>query len=45
MLREVLEAFQPLKVSCYLDCTLGAGGHAAAMVSAHPVRVFECISS
>ncbi|KAG2439914.1 hypothetical protein HYH02_010543 [Chlamydomonas schloesseri] len=36
MLREVLDAFAPLAVSSYLDCTLGAGGHASEMVAAHP---------
>ncbi len=38
MLREVLDAFAPLHVTSYLDCTLGAGGHASEMVAAHPVR-------
>ncbi|PNW73675.1 hypothetical protein CHLRE_13g568150v5 [Chlamydomonas reinhardtii] len=36
MLREVLSAFAPLHVTSYLDCTLGAGGHASEMVAAHP---------
>ncbi|GIL68299.1 hypothetical protein Vafri_21584 [Volvox africanus] len=36
MLREVIDAFKPVTMHVYLDCTLGAGGHAAAMVSAHP---------
>ncbi|GLI69858.1 hypothetical protein VaNZ11_014575, partial [Volvox africanus] len=36
LLREVIDAFKPVAMHVYLDCTLGAGGHAAAMVSAHP---------
>ncbi|KAG2497757.1 hypothetical protein HYH03_004029 [Edaphochlamys debaryana] len=36
MLHEVLAAFQPVHVGTYLDCTLGAGGHASEMVAAHP---------
>ncbi|GLC41334.1 hypothetical protein PLESTB_001074200 [Pleodorina starrii] len=36
MLREVLDAFQPVAMHVYLDCTLGAGGHATEMVTAHP---------
>lgn len=38
MLREVLDAFQSIALNVYLDCTLGAGGHAMELVSAHPVR-------
>ncbi len=37
MLHEVLAAFQPVQLRTYLDCTLGAGGHAAALAAAHPV--------
>ncbi|EFJ42715.1 hypothetical protein VOLCADRAFT_97159 [Volvox carteri f. nagariensis] len=36
MLNEVLDAFQPVTLNVYLDCTLGAGGHAAKIASAHP---------
>ncbi|GIL81766.1 hypothetical protein Vretimale_1372 [Volvox reticuliferus] len=36
MLREVLDAFKSVTMHVYLDCTLGAGGHAAAIASAHP---------
>ncbi|KXZ43589.1 hypothetical protein GPECTOR_86g382 [Gonium pectorale] len=36
MLREVLDAFQPVSLNVYLDCTLGAGGHASELASAHP---------
>lgn len=36
MLHEVLAAFQPVQLRTYLDCTLGAGGHAAALAAAHP---------
>eukprot|EP00798_Chlamydomonas_sp_ICE-L_P010090 gene10090-7985_t len=36
LLNEVLEAFQPLDVKVYVDCTLGAGGHAVAVTKAHP---------
>lgn len=37
MLNEVLDAFKPLHVCVYVDATLGAGGHASAMMAAHPV--------
>ncbi|PNH04008.1 Ribosomal RNA small subunit methyltransferase H [Tetrabaena socialis] len=36
MLREVLAAFQPVALRVFLDGTLGAGGHSAALVAAHP---------
>jgi len=36
LLNEVLDAFKPLNVKVYVDGTLGAGGHASAMLSAHP---------
>lgn len=35
MLNEVLEAFRPVKVNVYVDGTLGAGGHAVAVLAAH----------
>ncbi len=37
LLRPILECFQPLKMRSYVDGTLGAGGHACAMLQAHPV--------
>ncbi len=37
MLQEVLEAFKPVNMRVYLDCTLGAAGHAVEVVKAHPV--------
>ncbi|MCB1180860.1 MAG: 16S rRNA (cytosine(1402)-N(4))-methyltransferase RsmH [Chlamydiia bacterium] len=36
LLQEVLEAFSPLKIHRFIDGTLGAGGHAAAILKAHP---------
>ena len=36
LLDAVLEAFAPLRLATYLDGTLGAGGHAAAVAAAHP---------
>ena len=36
LLDEVLKAFEGLQVRCYVDGTLGAGGHASAVLRAHP---------
>lgn len=36
LLNEVLEAFKPLNISTFVDGTLGAGGHAEALLQAHP---------
>ncbi|GFR49883.1 hypothetical protein Agub_g11987 [Astrephomene gubernaculifera] len=36
MLREVVDAFQPITLDTFLDCTLGAGGHSSAILAAHP---------
>lgn len=36
LLHEVLEAFAPLKVETFFDGTTGAGGHAKALLEAHP---------
>ncbi len=36
LLKEVLEIFEPVKVNRFFDGTLGAGGHAAALLAAHP---------
>lgn len=36
MLQEVLAAFEGRQVGVHVDGTLGAGGHASAMVAAHP---------
>lgn len=38
LLDEVLRLLQPVQLHTYADCTLGAGGHAAAVLQAHPVR-------
>ena len=38
LMREVLELFSPVKIRVYVDGTLGAGGHASAVMRAHPVR-------
>jgi 16S rRNA (cytosine1402-N4)-methyltransferase len=36
LLHEILEAFSCLKMEAFVDCTLGAGGHAEAILKAHP---------
>ncbi|KAI8464647.1 MAG: MraW methylase family-domain-containing protein [Monoraphidium minutum] len=36
LLDEVLQAFSGRQVKVYVDCTLGAGGHAVAMMRQHP---------
>lgn len=36
LLREVLEAFAERSISVFFDGTLGAGGHARALLEAHP---------
>jgi len=36
LLNEILGFMQPVNLKVYVDCTLGAGGHAAAMAQAHP---------
>ena len=41
LLREVLEAFAPVKLCVAVDGTLGAGGHSRALLSAHPE--VECL--
>lgn len=41
LLDEVLRLLQPLQIHAYADCTLGAGGHAAAVLQAHPVRTSD----
>jgi len=33
---EVLEIFAPLSEGCFIDCTLGFGGHSEAILKAHP---------
>ncbi|GAX85076.1 hypothetical protein CEUSTIGMA_g12496.t1 [Chlamydomonas eustigma] len=35
LLNEVLDAFSPVDLKVYVDCTLGAGGHAIALAKAH----------
>jgi len=36
LLREILAAFQDVTIKTFVDCTLGAGGHAEALLSHHP---------
>lgn len=36
LLKQVLSAFEGKSLKTYVDCTLGAGGHAAAVLTAHP---------
>lgn len=36
MLEEVLQIFADLKIKTFVDGTLGAGGHSAAILAAHP---------
>ena len=36
LLDEILELFKPIDINTYVDCTLGAGGHAFHIASAHP---------
>jgi 16S rRNA (cytosine1402-N4)-methyltransferase len=36
LLEEILDLFKPLSISTYVDCTLGAGGHAFHIASSHP---------
>lgn len=36
LLKEVLEGFAPLSLSCFVDATLGGGGHAEAILETHP---------
>jgi 16S rRNA (cytosine1402-N4)-methyltransferase len=41
LLNEVLQAFEPLQLSTFIDGTLGAGGHALAILDSHPeIRQF-----
>lgn len=44
LLREVLEAFAGVQLEVFFDGTLGAGGHARALLEAHPeiVRYIGC---
>jgi hypothetical protein len=37
MLQEVLNGFRSCNIEAFVDCTLGAGGHAAAMLAEHQV--------
>ena len=41
MLGEILEQLQAVDMRTYVDCTLGAGGHAAAMLQAHQVELMR----
>ncbi|KAL1552631.1 16S rRNA (cytosine(1402)-N(4))-methyltransferase [Salvia divinorum] len=40
MLGEVLDAFATVNLKSFVDCTLGAGGHSAAIIQAHPEMEF-----
>ncbi|KAG8375294.1 hypothetical protein BUALT_Bualt10G0085400 [Buddleja alternifolia] len=40
MLGEVLDVFASLSLKSFVDCTLGAAGHSAAMIQAHPEMEF-----
>lgn len=36
LLKECLAAFEPISLKVFVDATLGAGGHSAALLHAHP---------
>src|SRR5262245_47352431 len=36
LLKEVVEWLQPQEGGCFVDCTVGLGGHAEAMLAASP---------
>jgi len=36
MVEAVLKGFEGVKISCFYEGTLGAGGHAKAILEAHP---------
>ncbi|KAL0393828.1 UNVERIFIED_CONTAM: Ribosomal RNA small subunit methyltransferase H [Sesamum latifolium] len=40
MLGEVLDVFASVPLKSFVDCTLGAGGHSAAIIQAHPEMEF-----
>ncbi|KZV48823.1 putative methyltransferase-like protein 15-like [Dorcoceras hygrometricum] len=40
LLGEVLDAFASVPLKSFVDCTLGAGGHSAAIIQAHPEMEF-----
>ncbi|KAL8536697.1 hypothetical protein ACS0TY_012041 [Phlomoides rotata] len=40
MLGEVLDVFASLALKSFVDCTLGAGAHSAAIIQAHPEMEF-----
>ncbi|KAK6158610.1 hypothetical protein DH2020_005924 [Rehmannia glutinosa] len=40
MLGEVLDVFASVSLKSFVDCTLGAGGHSAAIIQAHPEMEF-----
>ena len=41
LLQDTLQAFSSLQIGTYLDCTLGAGGHALAVAEQH--RELACL--
>ncbi len=41
LINEVLAVFEEIKIGCFVDGTLGAGGHAEAVLCAHPeIEIF-----
>ncbi|XP_042003402.1 ribosomal RNA small subunit methyltransferase H-like [Salvia splendens] len=40
MIGEVLDVFATVNLKSFVDCTLGAGGHSAAIIQAHPEMEF-----
>lgn len=36
LLKEILAAFEGIPLRTFIDCTLGAGGHAEALLTSHP---------
>ncbi|KAL3650990.1 hypothetical protein CASFOL_007393 [Castilleja foliolosa] len=40
LLGEVLDVFASVPLKSFVDCTLGAGGHSAAIIQAHPEMEF-----
>lgn len=43
LLNPILDFFKPIKMRTYVDGTLGAGGHACAVMNSHPVSYLETL--